>query len=290
MMALKKAAALKLNNALSGTNVWLWLSVTGFIIADVGNITGIVFKYIVYSALTPVFLPQALAQDIAGVFIVCPMGLRLAVMTSGGSLRAFLVWLGVLVFTVYNYVIYTFSVPFGPLFPLWVAVLGLSLYALIGGVTSVDHKAIAAAFTSRRATRVAAWFLIVTAVLFALLWLSEDVPALLSGTRPQSLVDTALPTNPVHILDLSFFLPGVIVVSIQLLREKPLGFVLAPAAIVFISLTGIPILITPVVQSVLRGNAGWGLVAPVGTLTVVSTGLLIWLIATVRFKGSSDDA
>jgi len=34
-----------------------------------------------------------------------------------GSVRSYLVWLGVLTFTIYNYVIYTFSVPFGLLFP-----------------------------------------------------------------------------------------------------------------------------------------------------------------------------
>jgi hypothetical protein len=45
----------------------------------------------------------------------------------------------VLAFTVYNYVIYAFSVPFGPLSPLWLAVLGMSLYALIGGIASADH-------------------------------------------------------------------------------------------------------------------------------------------------------
>lgn len=79
-------------------------------------------------------------------------------------------------FTVY--VIYTFSAPFGPLFLLWVAVLGLCVYALIGGLTAVDHSAVASRFGSRPAVTVVAWFLIVTAVLSGLLWLSEDVPAL----------------------------------------------------------------------------------------------------------------
>ena len=124
-----------------------------------------------------------------------------------------------LIFTVYNYVIYTVSIPFGPLFLLWVAVLGLCLYALLGGVAAVDHAAVELRFSSRRAVQVVAWFLIVVAVLFGLLWLSEDVPALLSGSTPQSVADMASPTNPVHVLDLAFFLPAVVATGVSLLEN-----------------------------------------------------------------------
>ena len=214
--------------------------------------------------------------------VASPAGLILAALALRGSLRAYLLWLGVLTFTVYNYVIYTFSIPFGPLFLLWVAVFGLCLYALIGGVTAVEHKAVESSFMSRRASTVVAWFLIITAVLFGLLWLSEDVPALLSGTTPQSLIDMALPTNPVHILDLGFFIPAVIATGVLLLRRKPLAYTLAPSCIVFLVLTGVPILLTPVVQAVRSETAAWSVVVPIGTLTVALLGLLAWLLSTMR--------
>jgi hypothetical protein len=267
----------------SGSRIWLWLSMAAVLLEIVGNVIALSVKGI-YSVLTPVFFPQAIAQDIASLVLVSPLWLILAALALRGSLRSYLLWLGVLFFTAYNYVIYTFSVPFGPLFPLWVVVFGLALYALIGGITSVDHKALAATFTSRRATKVVGWALIVVVILFAFLWLSEDVPALLSGTRPQSLVDMALPTNPVHILDLSFFLPGAFIVAIMLLKGRPLGFALAPAALTFLILTGIPILITPVVQSARGETAGWGVVIPIGTLTVILAGLLVWLVHTIQTK------
>jgi len=189
----------------------------------------------------------------------------------------------VLMFTVYNYVIYTFSVPFGPLFLLWVAVLGLCLYALLGGVAAVDHAAVALHFSSRRAVQIVAWFLIVVAVLFGFLWLSEDVPALLSRGTPQSVSDMALPTNPVHVLDLAFFLPAVVATGASLLKRKPLAHTLAPSFMVFLILTGIPILLTPAVQTARGEAAAWGVVVPIGTLTVLLLGLLVWLLATMRF-------
>ncbi len=262
---------------------WLWLSIVTVLLAVAGNIVALSVGSI-YAHLTPYFLPQALAQDTASLAIVSPAWLILAVLALRGSLRAYLVWLGVLAFTVYNYVIYTFSVPFGPLFLLWVTVFGLSLYAMIGGVAVMKHNVVQAAYTSERAVKVIAWALIVIGILFAFLWLSEDVPALLAGRTPQSVLDMAIPTNPVHILDLSFFLPAAFVISSYVLRGRPLGYTLIPAFMVFLILTGIPILITPFVQTRIGQTPGWGVVAPIGTLTVVFIGLLAWLLSTVRAR------
>ena len=166
--------------------------------------------------------------------------------------------------------------------------MGLSLYALIGGVTSINHESVKASFKSQRVITFVAWFLIIVAILFGLLWLSEDVPALLSGKTPQSLVDMAIPTNPVHILDLAFFLPAVITTSIMLLKQKPLAYTVAPAFIVFLILTGIPILITPIVQSARGETAGWGVVVPIGTLTVLLIGLLVWLLSTTHSDSTKE--
>lgn len=263
------------------TTVWLWLSIVAVLLAVAGNIIALSIKNI-YASLTPVFLPQAIAQDIANLTIVSPLWLILAALALRGSLRAYLVWLGVISFTVYNYVIYTFSVPFGPLFLLWVVVLGMSLFALIGGITTANHEATKPLFTNQRAATVVAWFLMITAILFGLLWLSEDVPALLSGNMPQSVVGMALPTNPVHILDYAFFLPAVFATGIMLLKGRSFAYVIAPSAIVFLILTGIPILITPLVQSSRGEVAGWGVFVPIGTLTVLLLGLLAWLLSTIR--------
>jgi hypothetical protein len=261
--------------------IWLWLSIAAVLLALAGNVIALSIHSI-YAGLTPAFLPQALAQDIANLAVVSPAWLVLAALALRGSLRAYLLWLGVLTFTVYNYVIYTFSVPFGPLFLLWVAVLGLAIYALIGGFTAMDRDAVKSFFSSPRAVSAVAWVLIITGVLFGLLWLSEDVPALLSGITPRTVLDMALPTNPVHILDLAFFLPAVILIGVQLLARKPFAYGAAPALIVFLILTGIPILLTPAIQASRGETASWGVTLPIGTLTILLLGLLVWLLSTMR--------
>ena len=279
--------ATRYKGAFLGASLWLWLSFAAVLLAVTGNIIGL-FDDRIYAKLTPVFLPQALAQDIANLAIIFPLWLILATLALRASLRAYLLWLGVLAFTVDNYVIYTFSVPFGLLFLLWVTVFGLSLYVLIVGISSADHDFVKSSFTSQRATAIVAWFMLITAVLFGLLWLSEHVPALLSGNTPQSVVDMAIPTNPVHILDLGFFLPAVIITSIMLLKQKPLAYTLAPAFIVFLILTGIPILITPMVQSTRGETAAWGVIVPIGTLTILLLGLLAWLLSTIHSHSTKE--
>ncbi len=261
--------------------IWLWLSIVAACLGAIGSVVGLLVP-LIYAKLTAAFLPQAYAQDVGNLAIAAPAIIILAALSLRGSLRAYLLWLGVVIFTVYNYVIYAFSVPFGPLFFLWVAVLGLCIYSLIGGVASARHEAIRARFGSPGRVRTLGWVLIVACVLFALLWLSEDIPALIGGHTPASVAQTGLPTNPVHVLDLGFFLPAGILTGVMLLRGRPLGYTLVAALVVFMILTGIPILLTPPVQAVIGQIPGWSVFLPIGTLTAVLVVLLAWLLASVR--------
>jgi hypothetical protein len=260
------------------TSLWVWISVAAALVAVLGNIVGLVVPAI-YARLTPAFAAQAHAQDAANLALVAPAWVVLAVLTLRGSTRARLLWLGVLLFTVYNYVIYTLSVPFGPLFLLWVAVLGLSFYSLLGGVLTTDQRQAAACLQNRLASRVAGWALVIVAALFAALWLSEDVPALLSGSIPASVIELGIPTNVVHVLDLAFFLPGAAVCGILLLKGRSTGYLFAPAFLVFLLLTGVPILMTPIIQSARGEQAARGLIGPIGILSLLLLGLLSWLLA-----------
>src|SRR5512146_323694 len=110
----------------TGARLWLRLSIAAALVAIVGSVVGLTAPA-VYAVLEPAFYAQAIAQDVADLALVAPAWLIVAIAALRGSLRAYLLWLGVLTFTVYNYVIYTLAVPFGPLFPLWVVVFGLAL-------------------------------------------------------------------------------------------------------------------------------------------------------------------
>jgi hypothetical protein len=95
-------------------------------------------------------------------------------------------------------------------------------------------------------------YLLLVAILFALLWLSQDIPAIVTGKAPQSVTENGLLTNPVHVLDLGFYLPAMIITAILLWRRKFLGYFFAIPLLVFSILTGIGIIAIDVVTG-MRG-------------------------------------
>lgn len=231
----------------------------------------------IYGKETVALYDAATAQDFVTLLVVVPLLAWLALKARRGSLAALLCVPGVLAFTTYNYVIYAFSIHFGPLFLVWVAVLGLSIFALVGGLVTADLSAIRGRFAGR-AVRGTAVFLIAVAALFALLWLSEIVPDLLAGRPSRSASDWKIPTNPVHVLDLAFFLPAVIMSGVLLWRRHPLGYATVAGQLVWLALTCGPILVTPLVAAGRGHMASWAVTIPIGVLLVAILAVLAQLL------------
>ena len=262
------------------SGLWLWLSLTAALLAAAGSGAGLWASDSIYDKETVALADASAAQDIVNLVLVAPSMAALAVSASRGSLRAYLCWLGFLAFAVYNYAIYTFSIHFGPLFLVWVAVLGLSLFALIGGLLTLDSTAVKAWFAGR-ATPMAAWFLIVVAALIVLLWLSEILPDLLAGDPSSSASDWNIPTNPVHVLDLAFFLPALCATGILLLRRHPVGYATAAGQLTWIALTCLPILVTPLVANARGHEPGWAVMLPISILCILTLVVLVLLLRQV---------
>lgn len=271
--------------ALRLRGLWLWISLAAAALAAAGNVAGLLWPEGIYDRETAALANAATAQDIVGLVLVAPLLVTLGVRASQGAHRAYLGWLGCLLFTVYNYAIYAFSVQFGPLFPVWVAVLGLSLFALVGGLSALDMAAVKACFADR-STAVPAWFLIVVGVLFAFLWLSEIVPELLAGRPSSSAADWRIPTNPVHVLDLAVFLPGVVTTGVLLLRRHPFGYATAAGQLVWLALTCLPILLTPFVADARGHEPGWAVTVPIGIVLVAALACLARLLRGAGGPGS----
>jgi hypothetical protein len=250
--------------------VWAALSVVAALLSAVGAVLALLAPEAVYSRETTVLQDAASAQDLVGLVVVAPLLAALARTASRGSLQAWLCLLGCLSFTAYNYAIYAFSVHFGPLFLVWVAVLGLSLFALIGGLAGLSPAVLAARF-SRASVRLPGWFLVGVAVLFVLLWLREILPDLAAGRPSTSAADWRVPTNPVHVLDLAFFLPSVVLSGVLLLRRHWFGFATAAGQLIFLGLTCLPVLVTPLVAEARGHLAAWSVVGPIGLVGVAAT-------------------
>ena len=93
-------------------------------------------------------------------------------------------------------------------------------------------------YTNDTPIKLVSVFLIIVAVLFNVIWLSEIIPALLYGEIPPSVIEDGTPTNPVHVLDLSLILPAFFITAIFLWKKNRYGYLLAPTMLMFLFLMG----------------------------------------------------
>lgn len=255
----------------------LWLTVATGGLSAAGCVAALVAATDVYGQETPTLRDAAAAQDLVGLIVVAPLLLILALAAARGSLTSWLCCLGALQFTTYNYAIYAFSIHFGPLFLVWVAVLGLSLFGLITALATMTTPTTRPRFGAG-SQRLTGWFLISVAGLFTLVWLREIVPDLVAGRDSTSAAEWSVPTNPVHVLDLAFFLPAIVVTGVLLLRRHWLGHATASAQLIFVELTCLPILVTPFVARSRGHDPVWSVMVPVGVIAVVALVVLVRLL------------
>lgn len=242
----------------------LWLSVPMAVGAIVASLAGL-FVPATYEAETLNWATQGRGQDAVNL-LVYPLLLALAWRAARGSLSAFLGWLGVAAYSAYSYLLYAGWVHFGALFLMYVAVFGLSTYALAGGLAVIDPLRLRAAFEPSVPYRWVGTVLVGLGAAFAALWLLEIAPSLADGTVPQTVADTGLVTNPVWLLDLAIVLPAMILAGSALRRNRPLGYLLAVPLLVFGMVMGVAI----VGMNVSLAVAGEGLaVAPIVMMGLV---------------------
>jgi len=159
---------------------------------------------------------QARGTDLATLFLAVPvLAIGLWTSTRGSSAGRLAVVAGLL-YLVYNYAIFAFSVAMNPLTALHIAIFGLSLWSLVlGGRATAEGSYGVAEGLNRRAT---GGLLIGVAVMFGLLWLGQIATTTTTGILPPDLIKAGISSNPVYALDLAFFLPLCALAGIGLLR------------------------------------------------------------------------
>lgn len=263
--------------ATNRTAVWLWLTLPIAILTVIATGSEL-FVDGLFRGDSSSFVAQAIGQDIVTLGVGLPALVMGGVLAGRGSERARLVWLGILAYLVYTYVIYAFQVRFNPLFLVYVALLGCSLYALIGGLATTDFEHVRARFMQRTPVRATGIFLCVVAVLFYCSWLGEVVPALVMGGIPESVAESGTPTNGVHVLDMAWMLPAMILTAVWLWRKRALGYTLAGALLTFMSVLALAIMAMMVSMGFYAQTAAPGMAVVFGVVAVASLGMVAWYL------------
>ncbi|MFL5679893.1 MAG: hypothetical protein ACJ77B_04770 [Chloroflexota bacterium] len=246
------------------------------VLAAVAAAAGLVVRGLYRDA--PFWADQARGTDIATLFLAVPILVGGLVAARRGSTIARLASIAALLYLVYNYAIFSFSVAMNPLTPAYIAILGLAVWSLFLALSELDLDRAAAAVERRVRRRSSGAALIVVAAVFALLWLGQIASATATGVLPPDLVRAELPTNPIYALDLGLFLPLCVVAGVALLRRTPLAAFALPM-LIWLFLTSVGVFAGFVIPA-LRGEA----FAVVPAAVVGSIGAVVGVLATLVLR------
>lgn len=234
-----------------------------------------------YQRETASYRVQAIAQDWVDLLVALPWLLVTAHAARRGSRRARLLLGGVLLYTTYEFAIYAFAVHFNALFLVYCAGLGVSSFALVTTASLLRDQA-RSWFSGATRMRAPGGFLLALGAAFALLWLSELLPALVRGAVPPSVAAAGLLTSPVHVLDLSLVLPAHFAVGFLLCRRRPLGFAFAPMLLSFDALMALSIAAIALAMFVRGALPTLSVVAVMLAVCLASAGLLRTLLGALK--------
>ena len=208
-----------------------WLSGLLAVVALVASAIGVFYPAVFRdSAVTA---GNARGTDLVILVVAIPALVIAMALTARGSLRAQIVWLGALGYILYNAIFFAFAVAFNPLFLVYIVVLSLSLWSLVALLLALDVAKLRAHFTEHLPIRTIALYLLVTTALFALTWLRDIVPALVSNTTPISLHGTKMLTNPIQVVDFAVSFPLTVLAAVWLWQRKAWGYALAGLFLVY---------------------------------------------------------
>jgi hypothetical protein len=142
-----------------------------------------------------------------------------------GSMVAQAVLAGVLAFFTYYYVSQVFGVAQNRLFPLYVAAASLAGFALVLIAWRLNADKVAGDLPALPGRRVLAAYLIAVAAALTLAWLPGMIMTAVTGNIAEAVGPyTSAATEA---LDLGLVVPVAVIAAVQLLRQRPLGSVLA---------------------------------------------------------------
>jgi len=243
----------------------------------------------IYKAATPNWLAQSVGQDAVDLFLVVPVLIVGTVLSFASNRIAVYLWLGTLLYLVYTFLIYCFTVQFNPLFIPYCLILGISFFSVVWFFSS-DKKEFYGSVTNKILGVVGVYFIVVAVVFYAL-WLAEVLPATIKNETPVSILEAGLITNPVHVIDLSLFLPATFMIGVMALRRAKLSTILVPVLLTFFILMDVTIAALSVLMASRNVGGSNVVAAAMAGMTLLSVFLLVRFVREeVTLKGRDQES
>ncbi len=236
-----------------------------------------------YSQETVNWNVQAIGQDIINLFLILPFLLASAFYTGRGNKKALFVWSGCLLYLIYTFVIYCFSLHFNRLFLIYCFTFGSAFYGLAYVFYILPKNPIIEWYKkSKIPFKTTGIYFITLGCLFYFLWLATIIPAVINGTTPREIIDIGALTNPVHVLDISIVLPGFLLTGVLLIKKKQIGLLLAPMFLVFCLLMDITIAVLNIIMFIKDISPNLIVTAIMGLFTLVTLIIIIHYFRAIK--------
>lgn len=173
---------------------------------------------------------EGVGWDVFTLFVAVPAMAVAAWFTAAGSFRGRLVAAGLFGYFVYQYLEYSVTWAFGPLFPLFIAIYAASLAGIVWLGVSVAADGIALRFGHHFPRRSFAALNVGLAALLAVMWTARIATGLGGDLEAAGLRGET--TMVVQALDLGLLLPSAAFISVLAWRRSDAGYALAAAFVV----------------------------------------------------------
>lgn len=169
--------------------------------------------------------------DLATLVLAAPLLLASLILSARGSRRAQVLWVAMLGYSIYNYAYYAFGAEFNDVFPLHIALLSISIFALALLAPRLEIRAIAARLRAGAAARWIGGFLVLVGLAQGGLWVFLLLRFVATG---ELLAD--IPVEGQHLvfaLDLALLVPTLVLAGVLLFRRTAVGMVMGAAVSLF---------------------------------------------------------
>jgi hypothetical protein len=219
--------------------------ILSFIVAAlmaVSSLAGILYQSEIYPS--DELLGTFISNDVVNLLIGLPIILGSMFLTMHKKLIGLLLWPGALFFVLYNYLIYVLAMPFNLAFLVDLALVTLSLYAIMALVASVDGESIKKELSGKVHEKISGAILVGMGVLFLFQVVGVMVVALGNETL---IAGTELAT---HVSDF-LISPALVIGGILLWRRKDFGYVSGLGLLFQLNMLFIGLIMFLIIQAVL---------------------------------------
>jgi len=234
-----------------------------------------------YSDLSVSMQVQGRGQDIITLLFVVPMLVLSMIKAYRGVLNGILILAGLHAYLIYSYFVYSAGIPFNVMYLAYVAILLLSTMSIISIISSLNMNKVASAFSEDIPNKLVAYYMIISAVLVALMWLGTIIiSGMINGSLPKNVLEDTNGYLMVQTLDLGLVVPFGVFAGMLLLKKTKWSYLLS--AIFMVKVTTLCLAIIAMVFVMKRE----GLAVDLVQIIVFSVLLILSLIMLFLFFNS----